>query len=315
MLAIQQIVMRWASSSPWSNVYGVARSLLAMGTALTLIFNNSNILFRPLTESADRIAGIGMSKFSIFYLLSNHLELARLISIIILLIVASGWRPRITEFFHWWMSFSLMSSCSIIDGGDQITAILALFLLPVCVSDKRKWHWSRANNLTNSDNLSKFKSIISMSCFLVIRIQVAIIYLNAGVEKLSVREWTDGTALYYWFENPVIGLDNFMKPLVMPLLSNPFIVAFSTWGVIATEIVLFMALTMPKKYWPMLLKIGFALHFGIIVVHGLVSFFFAMAAALVLYLRPLEQEFIFRPFSFYSLKSIRNSKPTIYDSL
>jgi hypothetical protein len=56
-----------------------------------------------------------------------------------------------------------------------------------------------------------------------------------------------------------------------------------------------MALFMDKKYRRYLLVLGLCFHLAIAVVHGLVSFFFAMAGALVLYLRAPEH-----PFSFWS---------------
>jgi hypothetical protein len=54
-----------------------------------------------------------------------------------------------------------------------------------------------------------------------------------------------------------------------------------------------MALVMPKKQWNMLLIAGILFHISIGFSMGLISFGFAMIAALLLYLRPLEQEFSF----------------------
>jgi hypothetical protein len=55
-----------------------------------------------------------------------------------------------------------------------------------------------------------------------------------------------------------------------------------------------MALTMPKRYWKPLLVAGIALHAGIALIQGLVSFSIVMTAALILYLRPVECAFAFR---------------------
>jgi hypothetical protein len=64
-----------------------------------------------------------------------------------------------------------------------------------------------------------------------------------------------------------------------------------TWGVIFFEFLLFLALFINKKYYKYLLAAGLIFHFAIIVIHGLSSFFLAMAAALIFYLAPLGTNF------------------------
>jgi hypothetical protein len=59
------------------------------------------------------------------------------------------------------------------------------------------------------------------------------------------------------------------------------------------EYLLSMGLLLPKQSWKTLLIAGVALHTGILLFHGLVSFSIAMFAALILYLRPVEQGFGF----------------------
>jgi antimicrobial peptide system SdpB family protein len=125
----------------------------------------------------------------------------------------------------------------------------------------------------------------------VIRIQVSIIYLHAAIGKIAVTEWVDGTALYYWFTHPVFGVADSVRPWILPLLSHGAAVMAMTWGVIALELALFLGLVAERRYRTTLLVFGLAFHFGIFVVHGLFTFFVAMAAALILYLRPLDQPF------------------------
>jgi antimicrobial peptide system SdpB family protein len=136
-------------------------------------------------------------------------------------------------------------------------------------------------------------AIVAAFTYIVIRLQVSILYLNAGIAKLKVDEWVNGTALYYWFQNPVVGLDTFLKPIVLNLFESPLIVSLCTWMVIGFEIFLSSALVMPKRYWKALLVMGLSFHFIIAIFHGLISFGFAMSAALVLYLRPSRNEFHF----------------------
>lgn len=67
-----------------------------------------------------------------------------------------------------------------------------------------------------------------------------------------------------------------------------------------------MALVMPKKAWGFLLPLGIAFHVGIAVVHGLVSFGFAMIAALVLYLRPTDEPFALPAFDRPSVSMLKS---------
>lgn len=289
--------------NPWTNVYGTARSILAFGTLLTFLFHDTNVLFKPTGQFAPLPKAAIVAKLSLFHLISpQYLEIARWIAIIILLVVISGWRPRITGLPHWWVTFSFATSAIAIEGGDQISAVLTLLLLPVALTDPRKWHWS---TLKNENPTLKFKifALLAISSLFVIRLQVSLIYFNAGVAKLNVSEWKNGTALYYWFTHKIFGVSPWLEPVLMPLLTNSVSVTFLTWGTIALEILLFMALVMDKRWWPVMLKVGLLFHFGIIVIHGLVTFFFAMAGALILYLRPFELQFVFLE---TTLKKIKN---------
>lgn len=272
------------SACPWTNVYGFARSLLATGTALTLLFNKSDIFFRPAAGLGSCPICLGITKIGIFCLADPHLELARWMCIIALAVVASGWRPRFTAFFHWWISFSLQTSAITLDGGDQVTAVLTLFLLPIALTDNRRWHWQSAPS-----NDRPIQSAVAVVSLAAIRLEVAIIYFDAAIAKAGVPEWMDGTVLYYWFIHPVFGLPNWMAPM-RPLATTPF-VAPVTWAVVLLEIALATALVMPKRAWKFLLVAGIAFHVAIGLTMGLITFGIAMCAALILYLRPFEREF------------------------
>jgi antimicrobial peptide system SdpB family protein len=279
----------WATrSNPWTNVYGLARTLLATGTAATLVFNRSTTLFHPLQGVPEVPICYGISRLGLFCLVPHHLEMARWIAVAILLVVASGWYPRFTGPLHWWVSFSLMTSSVIVDGGDQVSAVLTLLLLPVTLTDWRKWHWDS----DQTPDHAQWKCLLALFALLAVRVQVAGIYFHAAVGKLRVQEWTDGTALYYWFTHPDFGASRPLFWLLRPLLIHGTTLALMTWCSILVEFSLFMALVMPKRAWGYFLRLGIAFHVMIALIHGLVSFGFAMIAALVLYLRPTEKPFV-----------------------
>ena len=295
-------------SNPFTNVYGLCRSLLALGTFLTLITTSTEILFRPAAGINEYPIKQGLGGvISIFSLLDNNLEVARWICIGVLALVISGWRPRITGVLHWWVSYSFMSSAILVDGGDQVTSILCLMLIPVTLTDKRRWHWkgfeAKAANPSNN-----YKLIIANSTIKIIRLQVAIIYLHSAVAKCVVPEWENGTALYYWFTDPMFGASEWLQPMIARIVTNSFTVTLLTWSIIVLEFALFAGLLAQKRYRSILLVLGISFHVGIALIHGLVSFAIAMFAALIIFLRPVDAHFVFNVSRIRSLFRVKKQR-------
>lgn len=291
---INQLSIKIATVNPWTNVYGIARTLLALGTLSTLLFNNIYNLYPNRIDINLYPTSIGITKYSLFALLgAEHLELTKWICVLVLVVVCSGWRPRYTGVFHWYVTASFFLSSPVVDGGDQLSSILTLLLIPFCLTDNRKWHWNyKLTNDVNDKNL--FSSLLVWTTWWIIRIQMAVVYFHAAVGKFDSVEWMDGTSLYYWFNNSTFGMPPWIKPIVDPFLANPITVTLMTWSVLFLEILLFASFFMEKSKWRFFLKFGIAFHFTIILVHGLVSFFFAITAGLILYLRPIDAEFNFK---------------------
>jgi antimicrobial peptide system SdpB family protein len=283
---------RWgAGATPWTNVYGVARSLLAGTTALTLLLNQGRTLFRPGAGVPDGPLCEGARGLGLFCVAgANHLELARWLAIGVLVVVASGWRPRLTGVLHWWVSFSFQANALVLDGGDSVTAVLALLLIPVTLTDPRRWHWQAAETM-GPGRSSEASRLIAQVALLAVRLQVAGIYFHAAVAKFAVKEWADGTMLYYVLDSPMFGAAGWRRTLLWPVLTNGTLVALLTWSVLLAEYLLSTGLIVSKRYRGMLLGLGLSLHAGILLFQGLASFSLAMFAALILYLRPVEQEF------------------------
>lgn len=274
------------AAPPWTNVYGVARTVLALGTLVNLVCDDVDVLFRPLGVGMGEAAGaLPLVRLSLFSILSGgRLEQARWLGIVILLVVASGWRPRLTGLLHWWVTCSFAASCVVVDGGDQVAANLTLLLLPVTLTDPRRFHWSRPVAIAGRSQA--IAALVARSALLVARVQVAVIYMVAWASKIAVEEWANGTAVYYWFLHPVFGLSGWRRTLLMPLLTRPASVVLLTWGALALEALLFMGLLIDRRHRPALLVAGILFHAGIALVHGLITFGLAMTAALILYLRP-----------------------------
>lgn len=101
-------------------------------------------------------------------------------------------------------------------------------------------------------------------CDLLIKIHFFIIYFFASVSKFSVTEWKNGTAIYYWFSDPVFGLNESLSYLILPMLKNPYVVTLSTWFVLVLELfIAFSVFISAKKYKQIAFFLGLFFHFFI----------------------------------------------------
>ncbi len=283
-------VRRWsADQAVWTNVYGLARTLLASASALNLLANDTSALFSGAAGHHERLPHAGVPALGLFSLFGEaHLELARWLAVAALALVASGWRPRVTGLLHWWVAFSFQANATLVEGGDQIAAVLALLLVPVTLTDRRLWHWDPELPAPTAEPTRA--KVVALVAYTMVRIQVAGIYFHAAAGKFGAEEWGNGTALYYWLSHPTFGAPTWLEPWLRPVLTSAW-VAPLTWSVVLLEFSLVFGLVVSKPVRRWLLVGGIALHLGIMVVHGLVGFAMIMIGALVLFLRPLEQPF------------------------
>jgi antimicrobial peptide system SdpB family protein len=277
--------------SPWTNVYGLARTIVASATALTLITSSPDSLWSPFRPGETQPLGckglrgeIGL--FCIFP--PATLPVVHVVTIVALLVIASGWRPRYTGVVHWWISFSFLATATL-DGGEQVAALLTLFLVPWTLTDPREWHWQSPPEVIGSRMKSSFVANVSWG---LVRLQVMVVYLHSAWTKLEVREWTHGTAIYYWTHDTSVGLPSHFSGLVAPLIESRPVIAALTWGAIAGELLLVVAIAAPKRFWPFLFWLGVAFHTAIALGIGVVSFSLTMIGALIVYLWPVDSEFV-----------------------
>jgi len=284
----------------------IGRSLLATGLLLTLVFNSNELLFYYGFDFQTRY--LGEVNWTFFRLFSDeNLILAKLSALMILILVISGYYPQITGILHWYITYSFLKDCPIVDGGDQIASQITLLLIPITLLDTRRNQW------TSPKSNNGYRAIFARSCILILKLQICYIYFDAAISKLKVPEWVDGTAVYYWFTRPIFGVSDFLIPVIYPLLKNPITLVFITWGTLLLELSLAAAIVMKVKDRKTLLKLGLFFHFMIVIVHGLPSFFFTMSSCLFLYLLPFEKYFSVRLskniFSRYDLIKIVFQKP------
>ncbi|GAB3851971.1 membrane protein [Micromonospora andamanensis] len=276
---------------PWGSWLGLARTLLATATAATLVFTDVDALFTPLLGRGPGPHCTGLSDIGAFCLAGpEHANLVRWACVAVLLAVASGWRPRFTALPHWWIAFSVSTSASIPDGGEQVNQVLTLLLVPVLLADPRRWHWQPsppADRVVRPGGRGVVLVATAVVLLFAIRLQVAGIYFQASVAKLSKAEWADGTVMYYWLNHHSFGAPGWLQPVTDALVNQPVSVALMTWTPLAIEFALAVSLLLrPAVRW-WLLPFGVLLHVGIAVLMGLWSFSLIMIAAQVLLLVPM----------------------------
>ncbi|MFD8212957.1 sporulation-delaying protein SdpB family protein [Streptomyces sp. NPDC059697] len=277
---------------PWAAGYGLARTLLALGTLGTLVFSDAATLFREVATVGRYPLCQGVNAGGAFCLVSpDHYDTVRWLCCLVLVVAASGWRPRFTAIPHAYVAFSVFTGISIPDGGDQITWILTLLIAFVAVGDSRRWHWQSSRVLEKPESRHHaLWALLSTSAIVLARVQMAVLYFQSCVAKLPHAEWADGSALYYWVNNYDFGAPNWLRPVLGAVVDEPLGVAAMTWGPLVLEIALAAALLMPQRVRWMLLPAGILFHLGIAVVMGLWSFAIAMWAGLLLLLSPLGHD-------------------------
>jgi antimicrobial peptide system SdpB family protein len=271
----------------WSSGLGLARSVLALGTAATIATTSPSILMSPLANGASPPVCGSVSRAGLWCVTGENLTLGRWLSVAVLLVAASGWRPRLTAIPHWWVSWSLVVNATLVDGGDQVTTVLTMLLIPILITDRRHWHWQRS---INSGGDPGIRHVVARASLLLIHIQIAVLYFQSSVAKLGVPEWADGTAMFYWSRDPTFGSAPWVRPIMELFTYSPFGVALVSWGAIALELTIALAIFFRRPALRRALLIaGISFHALIAMDIGLVSFFMAMTGALLLYLLPPGQ--------------------------
>ncbi|AEN14050.1 hypothetical protein GTW44_19105 [Streptomyces sp. SID8360] len=271
---------------PWTNVYGLARTLLALGTLGTMAFSSTGTLFRPVATQGDYPICTGPMRAGVFCLApEDGLTATRWLCVLVLLVVASGWRPRWTALPHAWVSFSFFSGIAIADGGDQVTVVLSSLLALTALGDPRRWHWQALQEGAASRH--RRAVLLGATGLVLVRVQMSFLYFQSCVAKLPHAEWADGTAMWYWGHSLAFGAPGPLRPLVDPVLASPLGVALLTWVPLLIEIGLAASLLLAQRWRWRLFAAGVLLHLSIAVMMGLWSFALAMIGGLVVLCFPL----------------------------
>ncbi len=206
----------------------------------------------------------------------------------LLLLVASGFYPRATGFVHAWVTFSIAGSIALPDGGELAAKVIALLLIPMCLTDDRLWHWSRPRK-----PLPPASRGIAYAALWAVRLQVAGIYLHSGLGKFASSDWLSGTAEYYVLRDNMFGAAGWIRDLAVAMMSVPWLVFAITWGSIALELSVGLIILLgTDRLRRLALTLVIVFHVGIIVTIGLWTFALVMIGAVALACipaRPLDE--------------------------
>jgi antimicrobial peptide system SdpB family protein len=226
----------------------------------------------------------GLSNASLFCLdpHPDHLA-ARVTAIVVLLSVMAGVAPRVVSFLHFWVSFSLASSIGLPDGGEQVAQVASLLVVFISLRDQRAFAWTRAQESTSGAGV-----LVGMAFagWLVLRLQMAFIYAQSGLSKLTNEDWLNGSAMYYVIRDPSFGASGLVGSIFQAVTYNPVGTALLTWGTIIGEVLLAVLLLMGPAHRRVALLLAALLHIGIVLAIGLWSFAAIMIGAVVIAAAP-----------------------------
>ncbi len=143
-----------------------------------------------------------------------------------------GYRTRIATAISWWLLISLHHrNPHIVDVGDQVLSLLLFWsvFLPL----GRRWS-------VDARGLAPPRSAVLSPPSVGILVQVASVYLAAGLLKLHDTAWVDGSAV-----GKALSYDVWMRPLGEVLRAHDDWTALLTWGTLAIEIVAPLLLLSP----------------------------------------------------------------------
>jgi antimicrobial peptide system SdpB family protein len=257
----------------------VSRSIFALGTMLTLIFNDARTFLGGVQGPALEALCSGAPKFGAFCLFPESVDLVRWLLAIPCLFLLLGILPWLTGLFHLYAAFTVSSNSLVVEGGDQITVNVAALLLVASLSRPQLFGW-RERRLARRH----LRFIPANVAIIAVSVQLAFVYFEAFADKLATDHWVDGTAMWYWAQNNGGIVYSGVDTLALNILSTPFWTAFFTWGTLLIEIALCLGCLFARRKISRysLLALGLFFHLMIAIVLGLSTFFLAMAATLII---------------------------------
>ncbi|MFV0534717.1 MAG: sporulation-delaying protein SdpB family protein [Cumulibacter sp.] len=264
--------LRFDARNRW---FTLARTLLALGSLSLLLTTSTDAMFVPVgPDTALSKCNLPFRAFSAFCWAPP--EATRWAFVTILLVVASGFMPRLSAWLHWYVVASIALVIDLPEGGDQVLVAATLWIAVVCLADNRLTGWTAPRKLTRYP-----LQVIAWAALIVLRLQMAYVYLNSSMAKLAVDQWGDGTAIYYVMRMEFFGATGPLGELARWVTAIPVFAATITWGTMLLEFAIAVCLLGTRRMQQIALLGAVALHVVIILLIGLFSFGLAMIGAVL----------------------------------
>lgn len=275
---ITQNIYEWGKTDIVGINVQIVRSLLALGTILTLSVNPAGLLLHVPSGIHTETFCESVHRLGAFCIGADSPDLTRVSLILLSIPALIGFLPQFAGPLHFYAAFSLSSNTAGIEGGDQLTVNLSALLILISVVKWQKWGW------VNSRNREATRFIISNVGLIAARLQVAYVYFEAAMVKLGNEIWADGTALWYWVQNTGFGASEYVSGIFQEILRHPILSLAFSWGTIFLELLLFLGILFAREKWirKIVLVSGILLHLSFAILMGLITFCIVMVAALLL---------------------------------
>jgi antimicrobial peptide system SdpB family protein len=266
----------------------IGRTLIAVAELSVLLFTDSRMLIADGTTALSGTRCSGLAAGSLGCLVGGAhgpTELYKVLAIAILVVTASGFRPRWTCIPHWYVTASIAVYIDSRNGGDIVAEIVTMLLIPICLSDRRVWQWrSPAEPLS-----PRWRGCVS-AALLTLRVQAAAIYAISAISKIMDWEWRTGLVIQLLVENTSYGPAPSILPILQPIADIPWAARASAWGVILIEMAIAIAICSGDRARYFAFGLGVALHLGIVVVLTLPTFGAVMIGLLLIVCDPIRQK-------------------------
>lgn len=182
--------------------------------------------------------------------------------------------PRVCAALSWYALVSMHDRCPLLLDGSDIVMRLILFLFIFARSDRRL---SPVAPLVTAERADSFP-------IRLMQIQIALIYVSTGFQKIYGTKWLNGTALAYTLE-----LQSFSRSDWLWLAQWPLVMNLMTWGTLVFELS-FCFLVFFKPTRPFAILGGVALHLGIEVLMYVPMFSWVMMTSYLAFVEPAWAE-------------------------
>lgn len=262
-----------------ASTYSYGRAALALAQLTVLLFTPEWALTVPVGDTG-RTTCAGLENLSAYCVGGGDTGfwVGRAVSVVVLLSVICGWRPRWTSVPHAWVTVSFLHAISLPDGGEAVLATMTILLIPLCLADSRRWAWPATSPDDDVRTWGR-RDGIAAAVQWALRAQVAGIYFHSALAKLAVPDWVNGSAMYYVTREHFFGATGFVGDIMRAITDTAFGTATLTWGTVLVESLIAVCILGTVRLRRVAVILAVALHVGIIIVLGLWSFGIVMCGA------------------------------------